>query len=146
MEITFIIFPILLFVAFAGACWKACEVFATSMTYNVPVKRLFNPRWAITDTGLTYVFCGRKWYDLRPTPMEAVFWLGNTNEQKDEVARRIVQWANEHELDGLPDLSDFIDVNARENGSRRYASPDEIMGWLEEWRNGERTAGRVREV
>lgn len=123
---------------------------SVASTYHIPLERLSDPRWAIVNTTLVYVFRGRERKDKARIPMTAIHWLGDNDEQVMEAAERIVRWANQHQLDTLPDVAGLVRrMNMRDHGPNRharYATPDDVLRYLEEWRVGTNQAREVREV
>lgn len=133
-------FGLLGFIAFCAATLKLIEAIAQGVDYKIPLTRILNPRWAVTErsTGDYYIFRGR-WY--APTVLLRVNWYGGSPQSKFNTAKLVAKYANEHGLKGLPDLTDL------RSGVGGTNTPESILAYVEEWhRVGGGKGGRVVEV
>jgi hypothetical protein len=133
-------FGLLAFLAVAAGIVKLIEAIAQGVDYKIPLSRIFNPRWAVTErsTGSYYVFRGR-WY--APTVIMSVSWYGGSSTVKFNAAKLVAKYANDNKLRGLPDLSDL------RTGIGGTNTAESILAYVEEWHKvGGGKGGRVVEV
>lgn len=133
-------FGLLLFMAFCAGILKLIEAIGHSVEHKIPLTRIFNPRWAVTErsVGDYYIFRGR-WF--APTFLMEVKWYTSQPAERFDAAKRVAKYANDNKLRGLPDLTD---VRGRVGGLN---TPEGVLAYVEEWhRLGGGKGGRVVEV